>query len=348
VVYVVITQITKTHEGKFLPVSIDETAGFWTGTIPSLVEEVEPRLSWTGPKIPEALLREIYAFLQWCFKKHGGEGQVRLFLKDNLWEAEALPQFASSTLFTEEIKDSPERDAILSARTQDGWIMAGSVHSHCTASAFQSGIDKADECNIPGIHITVGNMNQPVWSTHARCYFRKLFVEAKLDEWIAPSEGTFPEPRADWVSRVKEKPKPLPTPAPSYLQMGCGYEHWHKNQSTWFYTPSNGDNDAFWDKPSEEEEEKGTYVKTSNTYMIFLPTYREKRLVDMLENIIYGNKEELLRGMVELNQEVLEDLCMFYRTTATDTPEPVGFSLDKNDITALLRYLYKKATKPYN
>lgn len=52
----------------------------------------------------------------------------------------------------------------------DDWLYFGTVHHHCSASAFQSSTDEQNEWNQDGLHITVGRMDQERHDLHARFY----------------------------------------------------------------------------------------------------------------------------------------------------------------------------------
>ena len=41
----------------------------------------------------------------------------------------------------------------------DGFTPVGTIHSHCNFSAYHSGTDKADMAKMPGIHITIGHVD---------------------------------------------------------------------------------------------------------------------------------------------------------------------------------------------
>ena len=46
--------------------------------------------------------------------------------------------------------------------------MFGTVHHHCSTSAFQSGTDEADETNREGFHFTIGNLDKEDIDIHFR------------------------------------------------------------------------------------------------------------------------------------------------------------------------------------
>ena len=63
-----------------------------------------------------------------------------------------------------------ERFAVWGSAPSDDWLYFGTVHHHCSASAFQSSTDEQNEWNQDGLHITVGRMDQERQDLHARFY----------------------------------------------------------------------------------------------------------------------------------------------------------------------------------
>jgi hypothetical protein len=63
-----------------------------------------------------------------------------------------------------------ERFASWDSLPSDDWLYFGTVHHHCSASAFQSATDEQNEWNQDGLHITVGNMDADRHDLHARLY----------------------------------------------------------------------------------------------------------------------------------------------------------------------------------
>jgi hypothetical protein len=67
-----------------------------------------------------------------------------------------------------ELSDNEDYANQLNTQMAGGsWIKFGTVHHHCSAGAFQSGTDSADETEM-GIHITLGNIGGPRHSIHGR------------------------------------------------------------------------------------------------------------------------------------------------------------------------------------
>jgi hypothetical protein len=77
--------------------------------------------------------------------------------KKQPWSFWVPPQITSGMT----VKSDPEHINFQVQRAQHPDIMFGTVHHHCSTSAFQSGTDEADETNREGFHFTIGNLNKP-------------------------------------------------------------------------------------------------------------------------------------------------------------------------------------------
>lgn len=90
-----------------------------------------------------------------------------------------------------------ERFASWNSEPSDDWLYFGTVHHHCSASAFQSSTDEQNEWNQDGLHITVGRMEADQHDLHARLYLggncfepdMSLFwpIDPELAERVPPS-----------------------------------------------------------------------------------------------------------------------------------------------------------------
>ena len=63
-----------------------------------------------------------------------------------------------------------ERFEVWGSEPSDDWLYFGTVHHHCSASAFQSSTDEQNEWNQDGLHLTVGKIDQERHDLHARFY----------------------------------------------------------------------------------------------------------------------------------------------------------------------------------
>jgi hypothetical protein len=153
-----------------------------TGLVNSQIEyEVKGArglLEYTGPKLNPELWHQILSFFRWTYKEHQSECQVRLYVNVKLgrWAAWAFPQAARTGMTARELpvqettEKAKERFAAWQSEPTDDWLYFGTVHHHCSASAFQSSTDEQNEWNQDGLHITVGRMDQERHDLHARFY----------------------------------------------------------------------------------------------------------------------------------------------------------------------------------
>tara|TARA_Y100000361_G_C11144496_1_gene337184 strand:- start:313 stop:1443 length:1131 start_codon:yes stop_codon:yes gene_type:complete len=121
-------------------------------------EELTPQ--WHGKKIPLTMWREILAFMKLSYDELKSETMLFLYYDDTKkqpWSYWIPPQITSGMT----VKSNPEHSEFQAQRAQYPDIMFGTVHHHCSTSAFQSGTDEADETNREGFHFTVGNLDKP-------------------------------------------------------------------------------------------------------------------------------------------------------------------------------------------
>lgn len=159
------------------------SVGPWEGYRPVELPECYPYIRWSGGKL---LLREdperhpgipswenLLAFFYWQHEKTGGESQAVLYLNPTTgvifpW---VRAQRESSTMSTDELPDHANRQE--DDKLFKDHIVIGSVHHHCKMSAFQSGEDRADEITQPGLHITLGKLDEEVWDLHTRVLYMR-------------------------------------------------------------------------------------------------------------------------------------------------------------------------------
>ena len=121
------------------------------------VEEAKGKLEYTGPKLDPELWYQILSFFRWTYKEHQSECQVRLYVNVKLgrWAAWAFPQAAKTGMTARELPEQEseekarERFAVWESEPSDDWLYFGTVHHHCSASAFQSSISFACVCTAP-------------------------------------------------------------------------------------------------------------------------------------------------------------------------------------------------------
>lgn len=220
--------------------------GLLTLTYEHEVKSTKYTFDWKGPKIPREEWQKILAFFKWTYDTTKSESQVRLYVncREDIrtWKAWAFPQKMNGGMSAKEL-DTPET---ATQRAQfsdaDGWLYFGTVHHHCSASAFQSGVDENNEKNQDGLHITVGNLDKELYDIDARVYIGgnklnhslSMFwqvdgVIAGLPSWVkdllpkdadtkaakrqmgepAPADCTFPEV---WKTNLVHEPVSIQVP----------------------------------------------------------------------------------------------------------------------------------------
>ena len=164
---------TMAHKVK----QVKQSAGLMTCIFDHTVSETKANFEWEGPKmnVPNRdWWDEIMAFFEWTQREHHSEAQVRLFVNPTTreWKGWAFPQRGKTGMTTRELDAHPDT-AIQRQQFGDGWVYYGTIHHHCSCSAFQSGTDSANEVAQDGLHITIGKVGSPHYDIHARVYQSK-------------------------------------------------------------------------------------------------------------------------------------------------------------------------------
>ena len=72
---------------------------------------------------------------------------------------------------------------------KQGYLLCGTVHSHCDFGAFHSGTDTADEVNFSGLHMTIGHVDHDTFSVVTSLVVNK---DRKQIEPISITDGISP------------------------------------------------------------------------------------------------------------------------------------------------------------
>ncbi len=155
------------------------------------VKAAKGRLEYAGPKFTPEMWHQVLSFFRWTHKEMNSESQVRLYVNPKLgrWGAWAFPQVARTGMSAREMptpetpEKAQERFASWQSEPSDDWLYFGTVHHHCSASAFQSATDEENERNQDGLHITVGKMGDEQHDIHARLYLDGNCYEPDLSQF---------------------------------------------------------------------------------------------------------------------------------------------------------------------
>ena len=180
-----------------------EDLGLWEGDIAPILDEAEAvDLHWKGGKIPARILWECLTWFRKVNEKHSSEAQARLGYNPTTkeWCWVAFPQYVVAGLYSKEIPSdelTEEQRAMRLRATKEmadgGFMEAGTIHSHCDAGAFASGIDDKDESTQNGVHITLGKITSDQPEIHGRVVFRKIKYAIHWEDWLADAPADLPE-----------------------------------------------------------------------------------------------------------------------------------------------------------
>jgi len=217
--------------------------------LPEIVEKVTLKMQ----KLPPVMLREAQLFFREVEKKHSSESSILYYYHTEKREYQPYvpPQEVTGT--SVDYKIEPE---VSDKMKTDGFILVGSIHSHPTFGAFQSGTDTKDEICFEGWHITLGNVPKEIPDIHCRIVIsgtsRDVEKEAIIDFF---PDTEFPK---EWVEKVGKKTFPIITRSAvsqygntGGWTKGRGYSTW-QNELDYYESRHSGfrqqDNGPVWEE----------------------------------------------------------------------------------------------------
>lgn len=284
---------------KFEPTQLThskDVPGLLRADFTHTIKESEGRLTYVGPKIPVNMWREVVSFFKWTYDTTKSESQVRLYVNPaaSAWAAWAFPQEARTGMSARELvtdEGAVQREQFADS---EGWLYFGTVHHHCSASAFQSGTDEANEKDQHGIHITVGSMDKAHHDLHVRFYLKDARFDVDMSMFwdigeiatitppethnrIAmwqmglPSTVDFPQ---QWKDNLIEAPKPVGFTNGGNIgtQSHIG---WQRSERTWWERKAAvAEQLKKSTRPIEEIIEVLQFLDTNPTAMVVLTAMR--------------------------------------------------------------------------
>lgn len=286
------------------------------------IPDGEPWLQWKGEKMPHDMWLTILAFFSWTYnetKPSADEALVHLFYneQEHKWIVWAPPQRGRGMT----VKTADDHPNWKQAEDFVGYVKVGTGHHHCSSAAFQSGVDSNDECNCNGLHFTVGNLDKPFVTLHARMVFNGNMQQVELDDWIDM------DPKYEPIADVY--PELVNTMYDYSLQTNPGHaapfpQHWKENFIKWTSSVIVGStghcSPGFVTGTSQSNHQAGNghhsgYIDGRDGYWV-------------TENGVRVFKKFPSRTPVELGEEALETML----NTGTPLIEMIAISEDMNKI----------------
>ncbi len=182
-----------------------EVPGLLVMEICHKIQESKGEFAYIGPKFPPEMWHQVLSFFKWTYDTTHSESQVRLFVNIELgrWAAWAFPQQARTGMSAQELQTPEGEEQRRMFSDGDGWLYFGTVHHHCSATAFQSGTDETNEKNQHGIHITVGQIDKDMHDLHVRFYLKDSRFEVDMSKFweIGPISHITPPEVHDRIAR---------------------------------------------------------------------------------------------------------------------------------------------------
>lgn len=136
------------------------------------IAESNAHIEYNGPKISPAEWHKAMSFCRWSYDTFKSEAQLRCFIDPvaNSWLFWAFPQEAGRGMSTKEIDGADMEKQRAELPHADRLIPFGTIHDHCSGSAFQSGVDEHNEKSQDGLHFTFGKVDKDEFDLDSRLY----------------------------------------------------------------------------------------------------------------------------------------------------------------------------------
>lgn len=213
---------------------------------PDISESMELSIA----KLPEVMLKRALWFLREVYAKHSAEGAIVYFYNSEKKEyKEYVPKQEVAGASVEYNVPTEVYDAFRS----EGFIVAGTIHSHPNFAAFQSGTDSKDEIAIDGWHITLGYITRPQPDYHCRWSFRGSIFDAKLEDIVEMGEEKIDYP-AEWIESVSKKTYTVPVWKGSQVGHSRQLPHYSWKDDGWGADWEN------WNQPSMLSKKETAFI----------------------------------------------------------------------------------------
>lgn len=146
----------------------------------SFLEDISTFAKINIPKISKENFGQIIGFFKEVYNLYHSESMVLLFY--NKEKQDYKIYVPSQIVSGAGIKYETDK-------TFKNYVLVGSIHSHANFSAFHSPIDKNDETNFDGLHITVGHlMDDPYFDICGSIAINKMRVAIEPKDYIEDIE----------------------------------------------------------------------------------------------------------------------------------------------------------------
>jgi PRTRC genetic system protein A len=166
---------------------------------PSKIPDVPASFKLNERKFPEHLMRQAHDFFRAVWNKYQTESSLYIIYNREsdtfrLWAPE---QYVTSTSVNHKLDILPS-----------SWNAVGTIHSHCNFSAFHSGTDSHDMAGMPGLHITIGQVDQDtpeyaIAMSMGDTQFTVKYEDIISDDSDLPDIDTLTRYKTHWMQYVK-------------------------------------------------------------------------------------------------------------------------------------------------
>lgn len=160
----------------------------------------EEYVDYTLPKVPADLMARVVGFFRSVYRLHRTEALVLL-----IWEGDSFAIHVPG----QRVSGSSVKFSLTEDELTTGSRLVGTIHSHGAFGAFASSIDEADEAELDGLHLVIGDLDRrrPSYSAAIAVDGHHFDIRPGL---VLERPRRLAEPPAEWLQKVKLLPPPRP------------------------------------------------------------------------------------------------------------------------------------------
>lgn len=137
---------------------------------------------------------------------------------------------------------------------KNGYVLYGTIHSHCNFGAFHSGVDDNDEMEFDGLHITIGNVDGS-WSYASRFIIGGAEYKVDIKDFLNIKKFDEIEYK---INDVEINPKHLELVIPAKqkaIKKFAGFTPVHTGNAGWWNYGKNNDHIGMYDPDLWNQDE---------------------------------------------------------------------------------------------
>lgn len=297
--------------------------------------------------IPRSIIEQSWGFFRHVFEKREAEAEVLLLFNDKTKQYRLFcPHQSTSYGGVDSLYDP--------ADIPQGFVVMGSLHSHCDFEAFHSNTDTSDASDFNGVHFTLGKVDSKQPEIASMIMINKIMWEYDYSKLTTIREDARLRPRAfpmEWMSMFGSKQEIVNRPFKSltdealteWLDTVKFNAKWNTKKKSSYPVTSY----TSWDKDYDDDGSLDWYYKNRTSYLnsddkwswqfkLYLPKKWLNGAGDVKEDYLRDALEAKMNTVVNMASDYGFDIAYDIRDMLDDRFTETG-AIGSNSSKALIK-----------